>query len=442
LISIYCLQNSIRLQYISRVIFGDLLGLSHNIIEIKDKNFLSELRINNSPSFAYGIKSDIIPCIPDSGLLNETTVSKKSIHYKTEQEILKIWFSSDMPEGFSIDFDVFSAAFYLLTEYENYTSADFDNHGRYDENANPFFKEGYSSIPVLHIYAGLLFDLLIKQYPQIQRFWKSFDYKVTFDVDAPYLFRHRPLLVSLGSLFKNILTFNVKAVVRQLLTLSGKADPYDVYDYILNTAKKEKLFFFFLIDRHHQNDGRITYKSEAYKTLIRKLAGVVTTGIHPSYTSYLDDKQIDFETRKLELITGKKITASRMHFLKYRLPDTFRALEKAGISDDYTPCMLHSTGFRNFIAIPFPWFDLKANTISGLILHPTMVMDRSLQKYMGLSTEEAWNEIKTMIDTTYKFKGVFTILFHNSTLSETDEWKGWKNLFEQTVSYLESKRQS
>jgi hypothetical protein len=67
-------------------------------------------------------------------------------------------------------------------------------------------------------------------------------------------------------------------------------------------------------------------------------------------------------------------------------------------------------------------------------------MDRSLQKYMGLSPEAAFEEIKSLIDTTYRYHGVFTILFHNSSLSEIEEWKGWKTIFTKTIEYLAIKK--
>ena len=67
-------------------------------------------------------------------------------------------------------------------------------------------------------------------------------------------------------------------------------------------------------------------------------------------------------------------------------------------------------------------------------------MDRSLQQYIHLSPEKALVEIKKIIDITFEFNGLFTILFHNDSLSETAEWKGWKMVFEKTMMYLSDKK--
>jgi hypothetical protein len=59
-------------------------------------------------------------------------------------------------------------------------------------------------------------------------------------------------------------------------------------------------------------------------------------GIHPSWASGDNENLLGSEIETLESATGKKITASRQHYIRFTLPHTFRRLIAAGITDDYS----------------------------------------------------------------------------------------------------------
>jgi hypothetical protein len=437
LIRIFCIKKSPRLDYIAEVIFDILLGIEYQCIEISD---LSEIKFHESsdPIILYGFRSASLPCIPADGLLFENTIQKKELRI-VKNEMPEIYFSAIEYPDFSIDFDLFSASFYLVTEYEFYLSKNTDEHDRYIESDNRALNKGLFQVPVVDMYANHLYRILQSKYPFLQKASRKFDYRITFDIDAPYLFKNKNPVFTMASLLKKIIAFKFNDLAEQVSILSGKRDPYDVFDEIIDSVDPAKLLFFFLLDRHHSNDGRFTWRSEAYRRLIQDISKRgISTGIHPSYSSYLNSGMIKFETEKLAEITGKPIKECRMHFLKYHLPETFNSLINAGITEDYTLCMLHGAGFRNAISMPVKWFDLTCNTKTGLLLHPTIIMDRSLQKYMGLSPEDSWLKIKEMIDICKQYDGYFKILFHNGTLSEISEWKGWKEVYQKTVHYLKT----
>jgi hypothetical protein len=435
LITIYSTGTSPRLQYITEVIFGTLAGIEFNIV-VPPEGFDPAEISSTGPVLLYGYPSSQFPCIPVDGLLFEDKIEKKKIRI-LKKDVPEFYLSEESFTGYSFDFDIFSAAFYLLTEYEWHVYDTPDEHGRYTEAGNRLFQDELYRLPVVDMYAELVINLLRDKFPTIKKVPRKFDYKITFDIDSPYLYRHKGFILNLGGMVKDLFRLDFEKIKDRLQVLAGGKDPYDIFDEISGSADPSRLVFFFLLDRHDQNDTRFTWKSEPYRQIIRKIADTgIKTGIHPSYLSYKNPEMIRFETGKLAEIQNKPVTSSRMHFLKYHLPETFRALADAGITDDFTMCMLDGTGFRNFISRPVKWFDLAANHATGLTLHPTMVMDRSLQKYMGLGPDAAWEEIKKVIDTTRKYNGSFTILFHNSTLSETGEWKGWKEVYRKTVEYL------
>jgi len=421
------------------MLFEVILGAEYEIVIISNGSSATKVKSAGNPSLFYGINEPGMISIPDEGLLFEDDVREKEVRIE-DGDIPKIRFSDRRTDGFSIDFDIFSSAFYLVTQYGYYYhSLSFDSHGRYNEQANkdilPYGK------PAVDMYAACLWELLKTRYPGIKRKENLFDYQITFDIDAPYLYRHKGLFLSLASLFKKVIKLKFLSAVQKIKALAGGKDPYDVYDYIIDRVPVQKLLFFFLINRKSPYDGWHTFKNKAYRKLIKKISRArIRVGIHPSYDSFMDRDMIKSETGELKKIIKKPVTSSRMHFLKYRLPHTFSYLQRAGIENDYTLCPINSTGFKSFISRSYYWYDLKRNQETNLMIHPTMIMDRTLQRYMRLTPAKALDEIKRMIDVTYSYNGLFTILFHNNSLSETGEWKGWKMVFENTILYLSAKK--
>jgi len=427
-----------RVEYICHILFGTILRSDFKILQ------------NSGSTLPEGYKDDAILVynenkpsvsgihIPLCGLLSETGIKPQNAEF--DSDLTKLYFNNKQYEGFDFDFDVLSAAFYLITSYELYANPVFDEHGRYDENNYFTFKNNAHKLPLLNIWAEELWTKIVEKYPLQVRKKHKFTYKISFDIDSPYLFRGKGIELQTAGLLKNALLMRWKQAALYLKIATGQKDPYDVYDYILSLCTKEELLFFFLFDRHSLHDTRYTYNNKQYRRLIAKIAGLgIKTGIHPSYNSYLDEKMIGFEKGKLEEITKAKTDMARMHFLKYRLPETYLYLVENGILHDYTACPVKRPGFKNFIARSFLWFNLAENRTTKLTIHPTMVMDRTLESYMKMDANKAFDVLKEYIDLTAQYGGEFIPLFHNSTLSELDEWRGWRQVFEKTVRYLHIK---
>ena len=60
-------------------------------------------------------------------------------------------------------------------------------------------------------------------------------------------------------------------------------------------------------------------------------------------------------------------------------------------------------------------------------------MDVTLQQYLKLSPEDAIAAVKPLIESIKMFGGIFTTLWHNSSLSETGDWQGWRVVYEAII---------
>ena len=430
-------KHSPRLQYICHILFGLLLEESFQLHDHEE--LVSTLNESKADiKICYGSIAENCICIPDEGLLFENNIRIALPDFKKENNIVALSFSNSPPSGYSCTFDLFSTVFYILTEYYYYQVPKTDEHSRYDEMNYPLFKGGYHQRPMIHEYANLLKGLFQQNSYSVQPVSRKFQYTVSFDIDSPYLFKYKPFAIRIGGIAKDLMQGRLKQLATRLKAIIGGHDPYDVFDYIHQSIEKNRLLYFFLIDRNSAHDERHTYQNKQYRTLIQNISKQgIRCGLHPSYTAYNDYNRIAFEKQKLSgIIPDSPISCVRMHYLKYSLPHTYRYLIKAGFTDDYTSCPIHSTGFRTGMAIPYPWFDVEANQITRLTIHPTMIMDRSLQKYQGQNIEEAIESIKSMAAICKEVEGNFVILLHNNTLSEYAEWQGWRLVFEQSIKYL------
>ena len=120
-----------------------------------------------------------------------------------------------------------------------------------------------------------------------------------------------------------------------------------------------QFIFFHVAHKKGTYDKNIDPTHPAMQQLIKQHAGKYAIGIHPSWASGDERGLINEEIKTLELATGKKITSSRQHYIRFALPYTFRKLIAAGITADYSMGYGSINGFRASVATPFYWYDLK-----------------------------------------------------------------------------------
>jgi hypothetical protein len=428
-------KSSERLLYILEVIFKTVLKTPYTFIDLSVSRELNY----GSGEVVLNYSSQNIPGsfrLPVAGILFEEGINdyQPAINKDTFPKLFP-----DVKKDFDLDFDVFSASFYLVTEYEKYGKQVFDKHGRYKEDEYYCFKNNLFKDPLVNIYAEELWDKLAAKYSQLQRRLSKFDYEITIDVDHPWAFLHKGFRTYAGFL-KDILKLDGNNLSTRYQSLKTGQDPYYCFEWLYKICPEQKTRFFFLVNNQSKFDGKHDADNPQYDELIRKTAEKgFALGLHPSYNTFISATAIRVEKNMLSGILGKDVITSRQHYLRYHLPQTNRALIEAGIREDYTTAMINGIGFRNGIANEFNWFDLEKNEKTGLILHPTMAMDVSLKNYLGYDAEYAFNMLLDLIEKTKKVGGKFVLLWHNSNLSQIDGWGDWKGLFSELLKYLDSK---
>ncbi len=91
------------------------------------------------------------------------------------------------------------------------------------------------------------------------------------------------------------------------------------------------------------------------------------------------------------------------------------------------------TGFRAGICDSFLFYDIDQDAVTPLRVHPFAVMDGTLQNYKNISADNAPAHLKQLIDEVKAVNGTFISLWHNQSLSNLDEWTGWRAVYEEMI---------
>ena len=402
-----------RVKYTFDLVLKSVLGISYEItnnLETFEKNQGAKISYTTAP-----VSKELF--FESTGLLFETGINASS-------------FPSD------IEKDMFASSFFLASRYEEYIPFVADNYGRFSASRSYSFKNNLLHRPMINIWADGLMKKIPGCYPEVTFPVKKYSYTPTIDIDNAYAYLGKSLGRTLGGYARAITKTDSDDFSKRMSVLNGKEkDPYDTYGLQaeLHTKHKLKPVYFFLLGDWAENDKNLPHTSPVMQSLIKDIASKATTGIHPSFASNQMPEKIKVEKGRLKEITGKEITKSRQHFLKLRFPETYRNLITSGITDDYTMGFAEDIGFRAGLCTPFFWYDLKEEKQTQLTVHPFAVMDGTLNNYLKLSPEQAVEKVKNVIQEVKNVKGELITIWHNETLSDWREWRGWRDVYEKII---------
>jgi hypothetical protein len=304
-------------------------------------------------------------------------------------------------------------------------------------------RDNFLQKPIINIQAKEIQKILSARYPNFPFPEKKYSYTPTIDIDNAYSYLGKGFFRTTGGFARALLTFDTDDFFRRAKVLLGKEnDPYNTYDFQFAIHKKYNLnpIYFFLLGDWGKYDKNLSHTNPLMQALIKNISQNAETGIHPSFASNKNPEKIKIEKERLEKIKSSfyneertAVTKSRQHFLFLRFPHTYRNLIDAGITDDYTMGFADAIGFRAGLCTPYKFYDLEKEEETNLTIHPFAVMDGTLNNYLKLSPEQAIEKVKQIADEIKNVNGEFITIWHNETLSDWREWKGWKNVYEEII---------
>jgi len=433
MIAVYSPQPTPRIEFAAKLLFGIVLGTKCEVFKDADS-------FRKSDAFKVNYSDEEVPADlhwqPHAILLG-MGVEPIEIKMHTWQD-LPAFLGQDDP---NCSFDMMAAAFFLATRYEEYLPHEPDRHGRYLAALSTARQHNFLERPLINEWAKKLRWHILKVKPDVRFKDRNFEAEATFDIDVAWAYRHKGLFRTTAAFVWDLVNLQFRRFGKRWEVVFGNmTDPYDTYFYIRKMCDFYHIDarYFFLLGDYSNFDRNSNPQLPAMQDLIRTCTAHGAVGIHPSYGSHQSTQQLQKEIGRLAGILGENVNESRQHYLKMTLPETYRTLHAAGITSDYTMGYAEQVGFRASLCTPFPFFDLLENRETDLWLHPFAYMDGTLNQYMKLDPETAKSKVEDLVEAVRSVEGDFSCLWHNSSLCNEGEWKGWRSVFEHTLKCCES----
>lgn len=417
-------HQSPRLRYILDLLLTELNGISWRLISSKAEANTGDAVL----VYSADASASSFPCIYAEGLLNESSL-------RTQKDCFQEGILFPAPEGFSMNFDVFAAAFYLVSRYEEYLPFQPDAHDRFPASESILHQAGLLHKALINHWAIELKNILLRHFPKLEVFPRRFEYISTLDIDQAWKYRNKGFSRNLGGFFRDFKQGDWDLLKERIaIQFRLKEDPYDNFNWQRSLHAEYPLTrvqYFILLGDHGNFDKNCDYRHPAFRNLLQQLHKEKgPLGIHPSYQSNQQAWRVKEEVNRLKNLTGETPHISRQHFLMHRMPQTFQTLIEAGITEDHTLGYSTHAGFRAGIAAPFYFFDLHRNAATELRLFPFCLMDITHLHYEKRNAKESIRAQTALMDEVAAVGGLFCSLWHNESLSENGRWKGRRQVYE------------
>lgn len=341
--------------------------------------------------------------------------------------------------------DIIASTFFLITRYEECVCRERDQHGRFTAEKSILSRQNILNRCIVDEY-GKLLRTLLREYglkveenrPEIKKIY------LTHDIDSIRMWES--FYRASRSVVRRILDRRTRPLRPYAALLNYKKnDPIYTFPFMVHTdttfIKKTKIpceVIYFLMGTRQKTEHDNGYAKDVKTTqeLVDFLKSSSQIGYHVSYEAKEHLELQAGEIRAVAKYSGRKVTSSRNHYLASKEPEDYRVLLKNGITDDFTMGYPDCIGFRLGTCRPVRWIDPYSMKVTDLTLHPLTVMERTLDSYMRIRSEDAaFERIKGMIETIRNFNGDVVLLWHNTSFSgESDSY--YKSLYLRLLHYL------
>ncbi|MCL2073886.1 MAG: hypothetical protein FWH18_08200 [Marinilabiliaceae bacterium] len=371
--------------------------------------------------------------------------------------LFPIW--KDKKELFFIDnndnliftHDYLKSSFYLLSGFQELNSADRDFMGRFKFENSIQKKLNCVTIPVVNYY----FDIILQGLElycathglhfKRKRLFENFGFLLSHDVDhiafwhwRATAYRLKQLLGLAPTFYSKSLTF--KLLIKGLFVLINpfyKKDPWWNFEKMVELENKLKIkSSFYFLRKEDKNDSQYHFDN-------KKINGLITTlyndgfeiGLHGTIKSA---ENINSMISQIELFKKEfdlEPIGIRQHFLRFFHPKTFILQQESHLMYDTTLTFAEHDGYRNGYCYPFRPFNFERDEIMNIWEIPLIMMEVSMLHYRNLSFNDLQQSALNHIVEAKKFGGIFSLLWHNSRLTEY-EYPNITTFYEQLLKEI------
>jgi len=334
--------------------------------------------------------------------------------------------------------DVFGSAFFMLARHEEMTSTRRDPHDRFPAMASLAARLGFLCRPIVDEYVEILWATMSRLWPGLERKSRAGRTLVSCDVDLPF----DPACASVFRLGKRLLgrAYRQRSLSALIPTVGNywevkrgnqMRDPYwHALSWIMDVNEKagnQVTFNFIPAPTDSSMDLAPSLDDPRMRWLLRTVhARGHLVGIHPGYNTYRHPtvfaRSVATLRRAMEQEgIDQEELGGRQHYLRWDVAQTARLWDENALSYDSTLSYPTVAGFRTGTCQEYTMYDLAGRRPLGLKQRPLVVMENAVldKENMGLGHgARALAAIEHYKQICRRFDGNFTLLWHNSSLSD------------------------
>lgn len=431
-----------EIKYTFEILMDEFLGQS---CEFEMKAEVTDFHISGQ-----GIKPLIIRNIffnhylEPTGYLSSTALPRQIVYWTDTSlslDQLPVLYGQGRLEETTTDLtlcaDIIASSYFMLSRWEETVDKNQDQHQRSSASSSTAYRYNYLHRPIVNEYADLLWTLLIRAGYTGERKKHVFETAVTHDVDRQYQW---------PNVFTGIKELGGDLIKRKNLSLFGnnlvsmfrtlglnQRDPFDQHNYQMDLAEQNgiRACFNFIVSRSDRNDQPLSTRDPRLKNLIRQieLRGH-QIGFHPGYDTYLDYQRFENELNTLQNLADQKIEGGRQHFLRFKVPYTWRLWERAGMVWESSLGYADMPGFRCGSCYSYSVYDCLERKQLSLKEKPLILMDATLVYYL-----KSWdiNEVIKLRNQCVLHGGTWMTIWHNDLVGHPLLHQFKKVIYPQTL---------
>lgn len=342
--------------------------------------------------------------------------------------------------------DIIAATFFMLSRWEETVVPVRDQYERFPATASVAYKQSFLDRPVVDEYALILQKWLKALVPQWKPEPRRFAVRLSHDID---FIRRFPSFISAARMFGGDLLKrrSLKRAWQTAVDTVGQTVSIEYGSYLrgiyslaeLSVRHGMKSTFYFPVSEPGPFDSGYDPALPAVRQCIETLRRQGhELGFHAGYHTLNDPERLAAEKARLDAVLDETQYGGRQHYLRFRVPHTWRHWEQVGLTYDSTMGYADHEGFRCGTCHSFRPFDLEQNRGLDIWERPLIVMDQTLCHYRGFAPEEGKTRILELAQRCEQVDGTFTLLWHNSSLE--GEWRPWAEAYRGVVKVLGQKR--
>ncbi|MBO2031211.1 hypothetical protein J4D99_07405 [Siccationidurans ginsengisoli] len=326
-----------------------------------------------------------------------------------------------------ISADIISAAFFLLSGWQEYFSTERDQHGRFPYAASVQKIYNFVTLPVVNYYFDVLktaVEYVSGQSLQPRRWGRqqaSFAAFISHDIDNLYSAWKAPAKAAL-------LAHDFKLFGKLLWQHFTQPDAWNNLEAVAAATAQygAKSTFFILPNSDKAASGIANADYQLRPSLWQRLrlleAADCELELHGSLGASVDETTL---TRDLDNFQYAG-TGLRFHYLSWDPRQTPATIDAVNFNYDSTLGFAERFGFRHSYCQPFYPFDFLTGKETDFLEIPLNVMDATLHhpNYLQLAPSEILPALQPVFAEIARFGGVASVLWHNENFDPANTQNG------------------